>query len=76
VRRAVAGRDVPVLTLAERRMAVVELTRRGLSKAEIAVRIGCSGRTVGRHRRAARLEAAGVNGRSRHSVSSDAVEEC
>jgi DNA-binding CsgD family transcriptional regulator len=49
VERLVIGQPVNA-TPAERRQAVAYLTRRKLSAAEIARRIGCTQRTVVRHR--------------------------
>lgn len=49
VERAVAGQRVR-LTRLERRAAAQALSRRGLSARVVAERVGCSSRTVQRHR--------------------------
>lgn len=57
VERAIAG-DPGVLNPVERRIAITTLTAAGLSAPRIAARIRCTKRTVERHRRAMRNEAA------------------
>ena len=57
VLRAVRGDAVP-LNVRERRVAVAELTRRGVSHRAIARHLGVDPRTVLRHRSALRQEAA------------------
>lgn len=54
VDRAVDGDQSLRLTVAERHEAIARLTRQGWSAARIAVHLGCTPRTVCRHRHRAR----------------------